>query len=306
MNKNLLTVVLVSLVTCAFCRAQAKAELPEMIKRVRRSVVQITVFAQAQNNDVQTLSQVTGCPFIVTDVVGPICIVGTGYFVNDKGDVVTAAHVAEEMTQVLQKLDSAHIPNQHSITVALPNIENSSIEMGHNYATLDFKIRDTDTLHDIALLSLNDPRQFKGIGHGMVDVPGLGIPDLTATTVTFDLRRPEDGESVYTCGFPLNAEALTTTTGTVATAWGTENLLIARAHQRPEKVDVYRLNLTANPGNSGGPTFASSNGAVVGMVVELFGPTRNIAILVPSHYIAEFLTGDNITWNAVKPDSVKK
>jgi S1-C subfamily serine protease len=128
------------------------------------------------------------------------------------------------------------------------------------------------------------------------------IPSLTA--VTFDLKRPRDGDAVYTCGFPLNAEALTTASGAVATAWGMETLVNAKRHGLQDGTDIYRLDLRNNPGNSGAPVFDLSSGHLIGIAVEtLMAPGGYSAIVVPSHYVTDLLEKNHIAWRSPGPAS---
>jgi S1-C subfamily serine protease len=225
---------------------------------------------------------------------GASCVVGTGFFVNEKGDVATADHVYEEANEIVEKLAAAGFKAHSSLTIAFSNLE----KVHHNYFHIDFTIRDQDTVHDIAVVSPTDPTQIKAIGplNG-----ALGLPKPGPMAVTFDLPRPRDGDSIYACGYPLNAEALTTTSGSIATVWGHENLQTAKKHGSADETDVYRLDLKVNPGNSGGPVFEIRNGSVIGMIVEYQGLPGDIAIVVPSHYITELLQKNHISWGSSVP-----
>jgi hypothetical protein len=91
------------------------------------------------------------------------------------------------------------------------------------------------------------------------------------------------------------AEVLNTTSGTVITAWALETLQEAKGVGLPQETEVYRLSLMANPGNSGGPLFATKDQHVVGMIVET---EPNIggwpAIAVPAGYLTHLLQDHNI------------
>ncbi len=97
--------------------------------------------------------------------------------------------------------------------------------------------------------------------------------------------------------------AITTTSGHVATAWGSE--VPEHAHQTglSGEIDVYRLDMTATSGNSGGPAFRSNNQQVIGMIIEVLGNTNGggwTATAIPSHYITEMLDKDNIPWKSTQ------
>jgi S1-C subfamily serine protease len=154
---------------------------------------------------------------------------------------------------------------------------------------LPFRRQDEDFAHDVALLSI-DPTQMKIVANHVFSV----------TAVKFDLQRPRDGDGVFTCGFPMNAVALTTTSGAVATTWAVETLYNARHHGLPDATEVYHLDLAVNGGNSGGPVFALNNGHLIGMVLENHSASggRAIVVVVPSHYITELLDRNHIAWHS--------
>jgi S1-C subfamily serine protease len=149
-----------------------------------------------------------------------------------------------------------------------------------------------DKVHDIAVLS---PMNTMALTHDP-----FGFPDakFAPTAVTFDTRRPRDGDDVFACGYPMGTMALATTAGRIATAWDREVVHTAVVNNIKEETEVYRLDLRINPGNSGGPVFRSDGQNVIGMVIEIEGaPGQWLATAVPSHYITAFLARRGIQFN---------
>jgi S1-C subfamily serine protease len=232
---------------------------------------------------------------------GTMCVVGTGFFINAAGDVVTASHVANGIQgtapqpgtqQIMQMLGANGIHAITIIGVSIPNVETSRMLMASGTQFFPATLVATDTEHDIAVFHAtvnpftNMPRTFGGPG-------AAGLPQATAKFVSLALSRPRDGEEIFACGFPFGEPGLVTTSGTIASAWKTETLPTAAADGFPHSVDVYFADVRINFGNSGGPVFRSLDQAVLGMVIGFEG---NLGIVVPAKYVSEFLTARGIQW----------
>lgn len=236
------------------------------------------------------------------------CVLGTGFFINDKADVVTASHVADSVTSLLQKLTDLHIAASAFLEVATPNFENEKVggvtlTTARSYKNFGFRIQAEDRAHDIALLSPTIPNLFEKARQPLVDVLTSGKqskpPASSPSAVTFDIARPQEGDDVFACGYPLNADEMTTTSGHIASTWESEIPTYARQSGLSQSVDVYRLDLTATFGNSGGPAFLDKNQSVLGMIIEVNGSPNGggwTTTALPSHYITEMLDQHNITW----------
>src|SRR5438132_584434 len=74
----------------------------------------------------------------------------------------------------------------------------------------------------------------------------VGPDELEASTkkCELELEIPADGEPIAISGYPLAEPTLVTTSGHIACSWTIHN------HQ-----DHYLADVTANPGNSGGPVY---------------------------------------------------
>jgi S1-C subfamily serine protease len=208
------------------------------------------------------------CPFTHTS-----CVVGTGFFVNDRGDVVTAAHVMDDVTKVVQQLAALHIPANPVVSIEVRNkVHNNGDAVIGNQSVFAFRVRTRDPAHDLAVLS-----------------PTGSLP-FHSPAATLDADRSRDGTEIFACGYPLGALELTTTFGHVATTWAMYKLSTA-----DNESEVLRLDLKANIGNSGGPIFDMASQNVIGLAVEQTGDANTpIIIAVPAYYVATLLKRENI------------
>jgi S1-C subfamily serine protease len=234
----------------------------------------------------------------------PACVVGTGFFVNTNGDVVTASHVANGIQarasepgtpgtqQIIEMLGANAIHASTIIAVSWPNVEARGLTLIGGRTTFPVTLVAADAEHDIAVFHAtvnpftNMPRLFSGPRYA-------GLPQTRVKFVSLAVGRPRDGEEIFACGFPFGEPGLVTTSGAIASAWKTKTLLTATAAGLLRDVEIYWADLRLNPGNSGGPVFRPRDQAMVGMVVEVKG---SLGVLVPAKYVSEFLTAHGIQW----------
>jgi hypothetical protein len=129
-------------------RRQPQAPLPEMIDKVRGSVVEVTI----SFSDLHMIGAPPGVGPVVPQSLGQnvvscfdnfmrICIVGTGFFVAD-GEVVTADHVFEDTEVLVQKLSEAGLKPQATVIIPLPNYEKADGgRHAYNYVGEGFRLR---------------------------------------------------------------------------------------------------------------------------------------------------------------------
>jgi S1-C subfamily serine protease len=140
--------------------------------------------------------------------------------------------------------------------------------------------------------------------------PLFGRPSLRA-------ERPRDGTSIAVSGYPLGESVLVTNHGTVASAWGLE------LDKRPDPAtpsvtsrDVYLGDLQSNPGNSGGPVYATEDGAVIGVLVAgrltavdaggapavidgvALQADAGLSLIVPARYVCEMLDRHGVAYQS--------
>lgn len=226
-------------------RAQEMSNtLPDLIDRSRQAVVAVGTFSATDNPR--------------------FGFRGTGFVVGDGRLIVTCAHV---------------IPNplEKDLAITVPATGNSS-----GVPQLrPVKLLRRDTTHDLAVLELAD------------DKPAL-VNVLQLSPTSGDQPVVREGTAVALMGYPIGTAlgvTMATHRGVVAAVTRaalpapTSNSLSERAVRqlREGPVEFLQLDITAYPGNSGGPLLEIGTGKVVGIVnmVVLKG-TRESALSAPS------------------------
>ena len=216
----------------------ASAALPDLILRLKPSIVAIGTFNKTRNP-----------PFIMR---------GTGFAVGDGSLVATNAHVLPE-TQ-----DSA---TGDALIVLLPS---GSVRGQQRTARVVAK----DTAHDLALLR----------------VEGQPLPAMVLRTE----EMVQEGQEVAFIGFPIGSalglspvthRAIISAVTPIALPSGTAQQLNEKVIKRLKSgsFDVYQLDGTAYPGNSGGPLFDMEKGEVIGIINMVFVKgTKEAALSHPS------------------------
>jgi S1-C subfamily serine protease len=240
------------------------------------------------------------------------CIVGTGFFVNSNGDVITACHVVDGYTdapgvkQIIEILNAVGIRSEMVIGVAIPNIDTERIVIASGTMVYPASTVATDPAHDVALIRpINNPftRTVKLFGGNAAQ----GFPEGKPTFVTFSVARPRDGEDIFACGYPFGQSGLITTSGTLASAWNTMPLLRAESAGVKFPVEVYWVDLRVSPGDSGGPVFKVSDQSVIGIAVEE-ATGHGVGIVIPAKFVTAFLKSQGVTFASANtaPDNQPK
>jgi S1-C subfamily serine protease len=228
---------------------------------------------------------------------------GTGILVGDGSYVVTAAHVVESMDKLP---DGAALtyntqayplgPKQCEVAKFLPN----SDAFRSNVTVYGFTRVEVDAPHDIALLKLTE------------------TVEVSASHLKFCSKRPRDGEAIAVSGYPLSGKVLVTTSGVIASSWSVEerDVVIPPGFlQHIVAKEVYLADVHVNGGNSGGPVYLKSSGAIVGIVVsfqdapvvlddqtpaKLGGHAMfydsGLAQVVPISYVGALLKKHQVSW----------
>jgi len=146
-----------------------------------------------------------------------------------------------------------------------------------------------DPAHDLALLRIDGPA-----------LPALLVGDAK------DVR---EGQSIAFIGFPIGGvlgfspvthRGIVSSITAIALPMPAARQLNAKAIQRLRagSFDIYQLDATAYPGNSGGPVFDVDTGAVIGVInMVLVKGTKESALsqpsgityAVPASFVAEIL-----------------
>jgi len=192
---------------------------------------------------------------------------------------VTACHVANDVQSVIKILGDLGIQAISVAGFSLPNKETNGIKSISDTYGVNATLVATDPLHDLALFHIEPNPSTK---------PKTPFVRLSNTA-------PNDGDAIFSCGFPFGEPGIVTTSGAIASASKLAVLITAASAGAIGKIFVYWVDLAVNPGNSGGPIFSNADQSVLGIVVENEG---SLGIVVPSTYIIDFLESHNIRWNS--------
>lgn len=198
--------------------------------------------------------------------------VGTGFIVGDGLGVITNAHVVPEST------DAAHM-EQLGIVIG----EGDMVR----FRPAELVARDTE--HDLAYLRLSGP-----------PLPALELADSDSVL---------EGQSLAFTGYPLgmvlglhaatNRATLSAVTPIVMPSLSSRKLdarQITALSRRP--FNIFQLDGTAYPGNSGSPLYDAATGKVVGVINAVFvkGLKENaisnpsgITYAIPANYARELM-----------------
>ncbi len=198
---------------------------------------------------------------------------GTGFVVGDGRQVATNSHVLPD------KIDEA--AGERLVIMARP--------AGPSLQRREARTVAVDKIHDLALLRVDGP----------------SMPALTL----HDSNRVREGQSVAFTGFPIGAVLglspvthrgiISSITPIVLPSSNARNLnakVIARL--RRGSFDIFQLDATAYPGNSGGPLYELDRGEVVGIINMVFvkeskestlSKPSGISFAIPSEYLSDLL-----------------
>jgi serine protease Do len=232
------------LVLLLFLAARASADAVTVISNVKPSIVIVGTF-NATNSPRFNLR-------------------GTGFVAGNGNWVVTNAHVIPDGAE-------ADLESKLVVQVRVDSkVQAGQSELAMRQAT----VLEVDKLHDLALL------QFDG-----APVPKLILRD--SDTV-------REGQSIAFMGFPIGGalgfspvthRGMVSSITPIALPSATAQQLNARtiASLRSGSFNIFQLDATAYPGNSGGPMFDAETGDVLGVINMVFVKgTKESALTNPS------------------------
>jgi S1-C subfamily serine protease len=269
----------------------AQDPLPRIAYDEKDSVAKIEIHLKDFHDSTRVSDQLKPC-FQESDY----CVIGTASFLNDEGDVLTAAHVARDAAAVSQTLRDLGIDSELMVAGHARNAEYVKAGVSSGGGAFRASIKTIDPEHDLAVLQ-PDRNQ--------------AIPTVDASrrrqrlTVQLANQRPTAGDAVFAFGFAPYSPALITAVGSITLAVGSQNLIEARKSGDTQLVPVYRAGLNISPSNSGGPLFRSSDGALLGIVSEIKDTKENIEIIIPATEIAKVLSANAIKWTVAPPPARK-
>ena len=189
---------------------------------------------------------------------------GTGFVVGDGNWAVTNAHVVPDGAEAA--LDSKLVVQVR----ANSSVQAAQGELNMRQAT----VMEVDKLHDLALLQFD----------------GAPVPKLTLR----DSDTVREGQSIAFMGFPIGGalgfspvthRGMVSSITPIALPSPSAQQLNARiiASLRSGSFNIFQLDATAYPGNSGGPMFDTETGEVLGVINMVFVKgTKESALTNPS------------------------
>ena len=224
--------------------AFVKADMVAAIERIKQSVVIVGTYNETESPRFR--------------------LRGSGFVVGNGNWAITNAHVLPH------KQDAISVPQNEVGTRLVVQIRAPSGALSQRQAT----ILDIDPTHDLALL------RFEGAAAPMLKVQsGPG---------------PKEGQTVGLMGFPIGGalgfapvthRGMIASITTAALPSATGQQLDARTARtlRDNNFEVFQLDATAYPGNSGGPLFDVDSAEVLGVINMVFVKgTRESALTAPS------------------------
>jgi S1-C subfamily serine protease len=184
-------------------------------------------------------------------------VVGTGFFVDDKGDFITAAHVAN-----LKQIGSPDHPVNVYLTAVIR--QKSGDSMGAR-----FNIVEVDEDHDIALCHIDNFHVYT-----LADSPSQKIPHTLKIEHPFASLEvaktpPTIGKFVLVSGFPLGSWTPAIQLGLISAVQTIYPPETPSGAVRKDRGQLLQISVSANHGNSGGPVIDSASGEVVGVILAL-------------------------------------
>jgi len=246
-------------------------DLPRAIEHIRPSVYQVRI--NLADSPLNT------------------AVLGTAFLVSMDGWLVTAKHVTDGAAEFANVA-----PGSLHASFAVGNVDSPTMQIRASFVSVPVTVVATSDENDLALLRTPQP-----IGEGVfmkLGNEGVGIEPGSAV---LSIERPKEGESIAISGYPLNEAAMVTTAGSVASSWA----LDAPPAIGKKMFDRYLGDLTANPGNSGGPVYRLSDGRVIGVctagkLTRVIGGEGNqaadLTIVVPAKYVADLLEGQGVQY----------
>jgi S1-C subfamily serine protease len=238
-------------------------------------------------------------------------VAGTGIVVSDEGYVLTAARVITQTEAALRADNATKV--EFFAGISIDAIAGSAANSRGSFSYIPCTIKDTDPVHDIAILQLAQSPFSETFRQGIKI--GDKEPKVTLGVAKLDQSLPPEGQTVLVSGYPLSIPTLVTQKGMIAS----ETFTVVQM-QRPnapagllstEVEDTILLDAVVNPGNSGGPVYLPGEHAVIGIcdayelspifttqrpqtVVPGVGQNSGLAVVIPIKYAIALLQKNKI------------
>lgn len=191
----------------------------------------------------------------------------TGFFVNEEGYLVTNAHVVKDLQQCLAKVPGTKI-------LAKFRAADSAFA-----EALPCDLVGLDDGHDVAVLKADFPLRTGPLPTGSYAL--LGPDDATERT------------PVVVSGHPGFSWQPVTQSGQVI---GRESLRLGKGD--PEPTEVFELNISLQPGNSGSPVYHWNGKGVIAVVVSKHASLPSLTLAVSIRHAIDLLNRYKVKWCA--------
>lgn len=280
LRQTLLILALFLLPVVASCSTNAS----QATKRISPCVVQIVVADNITNGEALNVT-----------------LIGSGFFVNRAGWLITAKSVIDLATEeVRRKADGA------SIEVVVPGDPTTGMGFSSDSNPLavlanELEFEATPRLHNLALVKVKTdlgPNPDNGAVHPVINHGTHVSGTLNFDPVPLVSRQLKTGDAVAASGYLSTGINLTTSSGRITSTQVTPvtGVLPATAGNGTAPMYIAGLptDISSSPVLSGAPVDLASSGAIIGMFVDLPGQTQ--AVIVPASDIVDFLDNYGIEW----------
>jgi S1-C subfamily serine protease len=238
-------------------------------------------------------------------------IAGSGIVVSDEGYVLTAAYVMTETEAALRGYGATKV--EFFVGILVDTMPGAGANSRGSFAYIPCTIKDSDPVHDIAILQLTQSPFSDAFRVGIKI--GDKEPKVTLGVAKLDQSLPAEGQTVLVSGYPLSIPTFVTQKGMIASescsAEQTQRLSAAAGSLGPEVEDSILLDAVVNPGISGGPVYLPGEHSVIGIceayepspvftaqrpqtVVPGVGQNSGLAVVIPIKYAIALLQKNKI------------
>jgi S1-C subfamily serine protease len=274
---------------CGFCCNAAENPIPNAIRTLKPSVVQIRATFDDPADATVTALQAAGYHIADKNAVH-ITSLGTGFVVFAQDHdiyALTAAHVINFRLPHTQQ-DLVFNKITLSVLVAMPEEVDGTTFRG-SFTIDSAQMVSQDESHDVALLRYRgDPSLIDG------KIVGMGSPAKLAN------EAPTEGEIALISGYPLDQATMITTSGIVSSSYEVPVSTLGALGMPTGgnyDGDVYVVDAIANPGDSGGPVYSVDTGSVFGICdATLTGPGGAYTSVIPIQYALSLIKGSINAW----------
>lgn len=221
-------------------------------------------------------------------------IAGTGFLVNDQGDIVTAAHVAEAVVEWGRLLSAAKIPSVTDIgVVQQPIVTDAFQSVGWNFIPIKKFLVSYDK--DLAVTRPLENLAQETIGTYFGPSNHLMSQAMQPSPLPLDTKGVDSGEEVFAVGYPNFSPVPVTVRGLVATPLSTAYDDFTFKHGL-KNLQTIALDIRIDHGNSGGPIVRESDGMVIGIVHSIGLTQGYLTQIIPARQIRQYLDSQKIPW----------